>query len=277
MTARGKDLSRMFRPRSIAVIGASSNPQKLGYKLVENILDGGYTGDLYPVNVKGGKIICDIESLGSIDDLPDGVDLVIIGVPAKHVASSLELCGRKGIPFAVVISAGFSEIGRVEEEKELVDIARRYDMRILGPNVFGFIYTPASINAQFGPKEITAGNVGIISQSGVMGAAMAERMFQEGIGISALFATGNKADIGDEDLLDFLEEDEETHVVLMYIEGVKDGRRFLEAGRRLAKKKPLIILKSGRTKEGARAAKSHTAHLPAKIACSTASSGRWEH
>ena len=260
MTARGKDLSRMFQPRSIAVIGASSNPQKLGYKLVENILDGGYTGDLYPVNVKGGTIICDIESR-PIDDLPDGVDLVIIGVPAKHVASSLEMCGRKGIPFAVVISAGFSEIGRVEEEKELVDIARRYDMRILGPNVFGFIYTPASINAQFGPKEITAGNVGIISQSGVMGAAMAERMFQEGIGISALFATGNKADIGDEDLLDFLEEDEETHVVLMYIEGVKDGRRFLEAGRRLAKKKPLIILKSGRSKEGARAAKSHTASL----------------
>ncbi|MCK5772764.1 MAG: acetate--CoA ligase family protein [Thermoplasmata archaeon] len=260
MSERGEGLSGMFKPGSIAVIGASSNPDKLGFKLVDNIIGSGYTGKLYPVNVKGGSV-CGLNILVSIESLPDGVDLAIIAVPAKHVAGSLEMCGEKKIPYAVVISAGFSEIGRFEEEKELVDIARKHGMRILGPNVFGFIYTPASLNAQFGPREITRGHVGIISQSGVMGAAMAERMFHDGIGISAVIATGNKADIGDEDLLEFLCDDKDTRVVLMYVEGVKDGRGFLEAGKRLAKKKPLIILKSGRTREGARAAMSHTASL----------------
>ncbi|MFO8051129.1 MAG: acetate--CoA ligase family protein [Thermoplasmatota archaeon] len=256
----GSPLRALFRPRGIAVIGASPDTDKLGYKLVRNIKEGGYAGNIIPVNIKGGKVH-GLDSCRSIGEAEGRVDIAIICLPSHLVKGTLEEVGEKGIPFAVIISAGFGEIGNVEEEKELVECAERHRVRILGPNVFGLIYTPHSLNAQFGPDEIMEGRVAIITQSGALGAALMGKAFEEGIGVSGVVSTGNKADISDQELLDFFCSDPNTDAILMYIEGLKDGRRFIETVSRVSRTKPIIVVKSGTTEEGARAVRSHTASL----------------
>ena len=254
------DMDRFFSPRSIAVIGASSDPSKLGHKLMRNIIEGGYAGSVFPVNPRGGEIL-GRTAYGDIQDVPEVPDLAIIALPAAMANEAIDRCGRAGIPFGIVVSAGFGEAGNAEREEELVNTARRHGMRILGPNVFGFIYTPSSLNAQFGPSRVLPGRVAIITQSGALGASLMGKVVDEGIGVSGVVSTGNKADIDDVDLLSFFCSDLNTDVILMYIEGLKDGSRFLSIIRGLSRIKPIIVLKSGRTGEGARAVRSHTASL----------------
>ncbi|MDG6225394.1 MAG: acetate--CoA ligase family protein [Candidatus Thermoplasmatota archaeon] len=254
------DMDRFFSPRSIAVIGASSEPSKLGHKLMRNIIEGGFSGSVFPVNPRGGEIL-GRTAYADVLDLPDVPDLAIIALPAAMANEAIDRCGRAGIPFGIVVSAGFGEAGNAEGEEELVNTARRHGMRILGPNVFGFIYTPSSLNAQFGPSRVLPGRVAIITQSGALGASLMGKVFDEGIGVSGVVSTGNKADIDDVDLLSFFCSDPNTDAILMYIEGLKDGRRFQSVIDDLSRSKPIIVLKSGRTEEGARVVRSHTASL----------------
>ncbi|MEA3559310.1 MAG: CoA-binding protein, partial [Candidatus Thermoplasmatota archaeon] len=254
------DLTRFFNPRNVAVIGASSKKQKIGFKTFNNLYQGGFRGGMYPVNLDG-EDVCGQKGFKKLSDISVEIDLALICIPARFVKDSLAECGKKNIPFVVIITSGFKEIGNVELEEELIEVAKEYKIRILGPNVFGMVYTPANLNAQFGPENILPGNVAIITQSGSLGIALMDRVFQEGIGVSALTSVGNKADLSDEEILDFLCQDENTKIILMYIEGLKDGREFIRKVKEISRKKPVIILKSGRSKAGAKAVASHTASL----------------
>jgi acetyl-CoA synthetase (ADP-forming) len=253
-------LEKLFCPRSIAVIGASKNPKKIGYELVSNILSGGYEGRLYPVNPEGADVV-GLKSFTSVKLVPGEVDLAVIAVPAVYVDDVLEECGQKGIKAAVVISSGFREVGNIEQEQKILDVAKKHGIRMLGPNVFGIFYAPSRLNATFGLSRVFPGSIAFITQSGALGIAMMGWTNLYRIGVSAVVSMGNKADIEEADMLDYLADDERTKVVLSYIEGAKDGRRFLESLRRTTVKKPVVVLKSGRTAKGASAAASHTGSL----------------
>ncbi|RLF96831.1 acetyl CoA synthetase, partial [Thermococci archaeon] len=253
-------LEKLFIPQSIAVIGASSKKGKIGYAIMENIIKYGYKGKVYPVNIKE-KEIMGLKAYKSVLDVKGDIDLAIIAIPAKFVPSVVLECGKKGVKAIIIISSGFSEIGDSKTETMLVETAKKYGMRILGPNVFGVVYTPHSLNATFGPREILKGNIAFITQSGAIGIALMDKAKAENIGLSAVVSVGNKADIEDSDLLEFFSGDNNTKVILLYIEGLKSGRRFLESAAETSFRKPIIAIKSGRTKKGARAAASHTGSL----------------
>lgn len=254
------NLGVMFSPRSIAVIGASKNPKKIGYELVSNILAGGYEGRLYPVNPEGAEVM-GLKSYTSVKSIPGEVDLAVIAVPAAYVPDVLEECGEKGVKSALVISSGFREVGNIDLEDRIVGIARKYGMRMLGPNIFGLYYAPSKMNATFGLSRVFPGKIAFITQSGALGIAMMGWTNLYRIGVSAVVSMGNKADVEEADVLDYFSEDINTRAVLMYIEGAKDGRRLLESLRKTTLKKPVIVLKSGKTGAGASAASSHTGSL----------------
>lgn len=254
------ELEKLFCPRSVAVIGASKNPKKIGYELVSNILSGGYEGRLYPVNPEGADVV-GLKSFISVKLVPGDVDLAVIAVPAVYVADVMEECGQKGIKALIVISSGFREVGNIEQEQMILSIARKYGMRMLGPNVFGIYYAPSRLNATFGLSRVFPGNIAFVTQSGALGIAMMGWTNLYKIGVSAVVSMGNKADIDESDMLDYLAEDDKTKAVLIYIEGAKDGRRLLESLKNTTVKKPVVVLKSGRTEKGASAAASHTGSL----------------
>ncbi|MFW6375907.1 MAG: acetate--CoA ligase family protein [Thermoplasmatota archaeon] len=262
MATKNHDLQRLFNPRSVAVIGASRKEGKIGYTLVSNILDSGYEGVVYPVNPKGGEIL-GLDIYESIEDLPEDIDLdlAIIVVPAKIVKEVIHQCGEKGFKQAIVISSGFSEIGNVEEEEAIVEEAKKYGMRILGPNVFGLFSSAADLNATFGPSHIEKGGIALISQSGALGIAMIGKTAQEHLGLSAIVSVGNKADIDDMDLLNYFGEDDESKVIMIYMEGLQNGEKFLEKVEELPPDKPVVVIKSGRSEKGATAVASHTGSL----------------
>ncbi len=247
-----------FRPRSVAVIGASHHPGKIGYQILKNILSFGYSGKVYPVNPKGGEILGK-KVYKSVDEVPGDVDLAVVAVPAKFVPDVLEACGRKGVKGVAIISSGFREVGNEELEERIVSIAKKYGMRILGPNIFGVAYVPERLNATFGPEKIKKGKIALISQSGALGIALMGWTQTEEVGLSAIVSVGNKADVSDEDLLDFFAKDENTRVIVIYMEGVHDGRAFMDAVRR--NPKPIVVIKAGRSERGAKAASSHTGSL----------------
>ncbi len=254
------DIRYLFEPRSVAVIGASANPEKIGNVFIDNILASGYRGKVYPVNPSGGKIM-GLPVYKSLRDIPGEIDLACIVIGADMVFAAVKDCAAKGVKFAVVIAAGFSESGNAEEEREIVRYAAAHNLRILGPNVFGIYSSISPINATFGPKYITVGNVGIITQSGAIAVSMIGLTKKENIGISAIIPVGNKADIDEVDLLDYLLEHESTRVILLYIEGVRQGARFVEALKRATRIKPVIVIKAGKSPMGAIAAASHTGSL----------------
>lgn len=247
-----------FRPQSVAVIGASHSPSKIGHQILRNILSYGYKGKVYPVNPKGGEILGK-KVYKSVEEIPGDVDLAVVAVPAPLVPEVLESCGRKGVKGVAIISSGFREVGNRELEERVVEIARKHGMRVLGPNIFGVAYTPARLNATFGPENIQKGKIALISQSGALGIALMGWTQTEEIGLSAIVSVGNKADVSDEDLLDFFDSDPETRVIVIYMEGVHDGRAFMEAVRRNGK--PIVVIKAGRSERGAKAAASHTGSL----------------
>lgn len=254
------EIRSLFEPRSVAVIGASHDSAKIGYKILQNIVEGGYQGKIYPINPKGGEILGH-PVMPSMEAIEGEVDVAVTVVPEKYVFPSVEACAEKGVKHNMVITSGFSEVGNLEAERKLIDFARRNRMRILGPNIFGLYSATASLDATFGPGGIKPGHVAIITQSGALGLAMIGKTAVENIGISAMISVGNKADIDETDLLDYLIDHDQTKTILMYIEGVKNGDRLVEALKQVTQKKPVVVIKSGRSKRGAAAAASHTGSL----------------
>lgn len=269
-------LDPFFYPKAIAVIGASREENKPGHVifkiLLENRRRGILKAEVYPVNPRADEIL-GVPVYKSVSDLPPGVDLGVVVVPAKIVPRVLDEMGAKGIRAAIVISAGFSEIGRRDLEEELARTAKRHGIRVIGPNCIGIFSPWSGVDTVFLPyhkrlsdgRKILSmprpkpGHVALLSQSGAVGTAALDYMAGEGIGLSHFVSFGNKVDVDESELIDYLAEDERTRVILLYIENVKDGRRFLEAAARATVKKPVVALKAGRTKAGTRAAASHTA------------------
>ncbi len=260
----GAGLEAIFRPRSIAVIGASRDRTTVGGALFHNLLKHDFQGAVYPVNPKS-PVVQSVKAYPTVADLPEAVDLALIVVPGAFVNATLEECGRKGVRAAVVISAGFKEIGGegVERERQMVAIARRYGMRVVGPNCLGVLNTEAgvSMDATFAPPFPPPGPVAFSSQSGALGLAIIEYATTLNVGLSHFISVGNKADVSGNDLLEFWERDPGTRIILLYLESFGNPRRFLEIARRVGRTKPILAVKSGRTSAGIRAASSHTGSL----------------
>jgi acetyltransferase len=254
------DIDYLFEPRSVAVIGASQNTTKIGYRIVENIISCGYKGKIYPVNPKGGELLGN-KIYPDLSQIPGEVDLAVITIPAKLVFAAEKECAEKGVKHLAIITSGFSEVGNSEEERRIASYAREHGMRVLGPNIFGIYSAAASLDATFGPGGILPGHVAIVTQSGALGIAMIGKTAAESLGLSALVSVGNKSDIDESDLLEYLAHDKTTQVVLLYIEGVKGGDRLVDMLTKVTRKKHVIVIKSGRSKRGAMAAASHTGSL----------------
>jgi acetyl coenzyme A synthetase (ADP forming)-like protein len=261
-----KNIESIMSPRSVAVVGATNRPGSVGLAVFRNILDAGFEGVLYPVNLKA-KSIQSVKAYPKLMDIPDEVDLAVIIVPAEIVCSVMEEAGQKGVKGAIVISAGFREIGGrgVELEKCLKEVVRKYDIRLVGPNCLGVINNNEKVrmNASFATKMPKAGNLAFISQSGALCTAVLDYAEGRNIGFSKFVSFGNKADVNETDLLRYLKDDPNTEVILMYLEDITNGREFLETAREITWEahKPMLAIKSGRSAEGARAAASHTGAL----------------
>ncbi len=252
-------MEELFNPKNVAIVGASHNPDKIGHIVVKNIVESGYKGKIYPINPKGGKIL-GLKVYKSILEVEEKIDLAIIAVPAKIAVEIIEDVAKKS-KFIVVITSGFSEVGNIEGERKLVEKAKKHNSRILGPNVFGIYSAKPPINATFGPSKIKKGNIAVVSQSGALGIAMIGKTAEENIGLSAIVSIGNKADITEVEILSYLFSDDLTKVVFLYIEGLENGREFLEIIRKKPPNKSIVVLKAGRSKAGARAVASHTGSL----------------
>ncbi len=255
-----QDIKYLFAPRSVVVVGASSRVGKLGHTVVSNLVSSGYRGKIYPVNPSGGEIL-GISVYQNISSIPGEIDLAVIVIPAGAVFDAVKGCADKGARFTAIISSGFSEIGNAEEEIKIINYARQHNMRVLGPNIIGIYSSAACMNATFGPGGIPAGNVAIVTQSGALGVAMIGKTKVENIGLSAIVSLGNKVDVDEVDILNYLAADVNTKVVMMYIEGVTHGESLVEALKKTTKVKPVVVVKSGRSKRGAMAAASHTGSL----------------
>jgi acetyl coenzyme A synthetase (ADP forming)-like protein len=253
-------MTRLLRPRSIAVIGASAETGKIGNSIMRNLVQGGYQGKIFPVNPKTKEIL-GIRCHARVEEIEDEVDVAVFAIPAAAVPKALEEIGRKGIPTAVLIPSGFAETGRADLQEQIQAIARQWKIRFLGPNIYGYYYTPDRICATFCTPYDVAGPVALSSQSGGIGMAILGFARSARLGVSAIVGLGNKADVDEDDLLTFFEQDEATSCIAMHMEDLKDGRAFLEVARRVSPRKPVIVLKAGRTTAGARAARSHTGAL----------------
>lgn len=255
-------LDALFKPRSIAVVGASRKPGKIGYTILKNIIEYGYEGKVYPINPQATEVL-GLKAYPNVLDVPGDIDMAIISIPADKVLDVARECGEKGVKVLVVITAGFSETGNADAERKLVEIARKYGMRVLGPNIFGIAYTPAKLNATFGPTEIKEGSIAFISQSGALGIALMGWTVMEEIGLSALVSMGNMADIDVVEVSEYLADDDNTRVITIYLEGLKPGagKKFIEVMKKVSLKKPVIVIKAGRSRRGAAAASSHTGSL----------------
>ncbi|MBD3215525.1 MAG: CoA-binding protein [Candidatus Lokiarchaeota archaeon] len=254
------DISYFFNPKSIAVIGASETEGKVGNTVLQNIINSGYKGEIYPIN-PGHKRILDLKAYQSVLDVPDEIEIAIFVIPSKFVVDVAKECGEKGVKGLIIISAGFKEIGGegAEREEQLKQVSKEYDMRILGPNCLGFIGT--NYNGSFAVDTPKKGHIAMISQSGAMLTGMMDYSMEQSYGFYCNISLGNKADLGAVDFIEYLADDENAKVVLCYLESIKDGDRFLEVVPRASQKKPIIILKSGKSEAGARAASSHTGAL----------------
>ncbi|HEY4020810.1 MAG TPA: acetate--CoA ligase family protein, partial [Pseudonocardiaceae bacterium] len=253
-------MNRIMKPTAVAVIGASAETGKIGNSVMRNLVNGGYQGEIYPINPKADEIL-DRKVFRSITDVPGPVDVAIFAVPAKFVPQALEEAGQKGVAGAILIPSGFGETGNQELQDEVLAIARKHGVRILGPNIYGYYYTPESLSATFCTPYDVRGGVALSSQSGGIGMAILGFSRSTKMGVSAIVGVGNKADIDEDDLLTFFEHDDNTNLIAMHLEDLKDGRAFVNAAKRVSKRKPVIVLKAGRTEQGAKAASSHTGAL----------------
>ncbi len=254
------DISFFFDPKSIAVIGASEKEGKVGNTVLNNIINSGFKGRIFPINPKAGDM-CGLPCYKSVLDVNEDIDIAIFVIPGKFVNKAAEECGKKKVKGLIIISAGFKEVGGegVQREEELIAIGKKYGMRILGPNCLGLI--GLNYNGSFAAETPKKGEIAMISQSGAMLTGMMDYSLTQAFGFSCNISLGNKADLGAVDFIEYLADDDNTKVILCYLESIKDGERFLRVLPKATRKKPIIILKSGVSEAGARAASSHTGAL----------------
>ena len=251
-----------FKARSVTFIGASSDPAKWGFLTIKHLLDGGFRGNVYPVNPRGSEIL-GLKVFPTVTDLPETPDLAVIIVPPPAVPAVIKECIAKGIKAGIIITAGFAELGGTGSrlQEEIVELALSGDMIFTGPNCNGIMSPWNSQYIQFPSFFVPPGPLAVIAQSGNVVDALSRQILTHGFGCSACIASGNEAVLHSEDYLEYLADDPQTKVILSYIEGFKDGERFLKVAREVSKKKPIVMLKAGKTQAGARAAASHTAAL----------------
>ncbi len=256
------NLDAIFRPRSVAVIGASNTPGKVGYILTRNMIESGYSGTIWPINLRS-NLIQGLKAYKTITEIPVDVDLAVIAIPSSLVLQVAEECGEKGVKALIVISAGFKETGHEGAllEEQLIDIGRKYSMRIQGPNCLGLINTETNLNLSFAPAMPKLGKIGFISQSGALGTAVLDWVIQEDIGFHSFISLGNKGDLDEVDFIEAMAEDDDIKVILLYLESIEKGRRFLEVASNVVRRKPIVVLKGGTSSAGAKAAGSHTGAL----------------
>jgi acetyl coenzyme A synthetase (ADP forming)-like protein len=255
-------LRPFFAPAGVAVIGASKRRGSIGGELFRNIIGADFAGAAYPVN-RAGEAVAGVRGYRTIEEIPDPVDLAVICGPGAQVLESAEAALRKGVPALCVISAGFAEVGAegVERQKQLLSLVRAHGARLVGPNCLGIAVPALGLNATFAPRALPPGRIAFSSQSGALGLALLEKASERGLGFSAFVSIGNKADVSSNDLLEWWEEDEATDVVLLYLESFGNPEKFARVAARVARHKPVIALKAGTSRAGARAASSHTAAL----------------
>jgi acetyltransferase len=267
------NLDFIFYPKTIAVVGASHVEQKIGYVIFKNLLDNYKNGKVYPVNPNRKEILGQ-KCYPSVKDIPENsIDLVVVTIPAKEVPKIISECAASNVKSVLIISAGFKETGSegAKLEKEVIELARKANIRVIGPNCLGIINTSNKLNASFAPEMPLYGRVSFLSQSGALGDAIIDWSIEANFGIGKFVSLGNKADLKATDFLEYFGKDSETDIILGYIEDIRDGKRFIEVASNVAKKKPVIILKGGITEAGAKAAASHTGALTSsEIAFNTA-------
>jgi acetyl coenzyme A synthetase (ADP forming)-like protein len=261
-----RELDPLMRPDSVAVVGASRHPRTIGYQVLDNLLESGYSGTVYPVNPRA-RSVHSVRAYPSVSDLPETPEMAVIVVPKELVLQVVRECGEAGVRAVVVISAGFREVGEAgrERERELLEITREYGMRMVGPNCMGVINTAADVemNATFAPTRPPAGPIAFMSQSGAMGVSILDYAAEYGFGVSQFVSMGNKADVSGNDLLEYWRRDDGVGVILMYLENFGNPRNFKRIARETTREKPVVAVKAGRSKAGARAASSHTGALAA--------------
>ncbi|MFB9722518.1 bifunctional acetate--CoA ligase family protein/GNAT family N-acetyltransferase [Planobispora longispora] len=256
--AERASLTRLLSPRSVAVIGAGRDPAAIGHRVLRNLIDGGFTGPIHPVNPKTGQV-AGLTAHPSIREVPGPVDLAVVAVPAAHVLDVARDCAEAGVTGLVVLTSGFAESESPDAEKELLRICRRAGMRLVGPNCLGVAGTPAGLNATFLGQAPAPGRIGVMSQSGAVAAGLVDRLGALGLGVSSFVSVGNKADVSGNDLLEYWADDEATDVIALYLESFGNPRKFARIARRVGARKPILLIKSGRSASGDRAVRSHTA------------------
>lgn len=252
----------LFNPRGVAVIGASSTPGKVGFDVMRNLINGKFPGRLYPVNTNYNQLF-GYKCYTDVKDIDGPLDLAVFMIPPKFIPGVMEDLGKRGCDTAIVISAGFKEVGAegAAMERAMLEVAARYGMRILGPNCLGAINNSARLNASFSAGMPPEGNIGFISQSGALGTAILDWSYASNVGFSRFVSLGNKCDIDEVDMLEAMGKDKSTDVIVGYIEGTNRGREFMDTVLKITKKKPVILIKSGTSEAGARAASSHTGSI----------------
>lgn len=259
-----RNLEPMLKPKSVAIIGASRDPDKVGNIIMQNYFNAGYSGKMYLVN-KNAEEINGIKTYKSIMQIKQPVDLAVVAIPAKFVPEVIEECGKANVKSIIVVSGGFAEIGEIELQNKMVQIADKYNIPMLGPNCLGVMDPRSRVDTLFLPtyklSRASIGSVSFVAQSGAVGSTVLDLISGEGFGLSKFISYGNAAQIDEVDILNYLMHDDETKVVVMYIEGIKRGKEFIEIAKKITKIKPVVVLKAGRTEAGASAAKSHTASL----------------
>jgi len=257
-----KKLNKIFNPKSIAIIGANSREDSVGRGLVKNALEGRNLRKIFCIN-PFEKEVLGIKCLSKITEVKENVDLAIIAVKAKIVPKIVKECCRKRVGGMIIISAGFGEIGKEGKkiENEIVKIVRRAKIPLIGPNTLGIIRPSIKLNASFAPATPKSGNIAFLSQSGALLDSIIDKSLNENYGFSTIISLGNQSDLTISDFLEFLENDKETKVIAVYLEGIRNGRRFLKVAKRVSKKKPIIIIKAGRTEKGKKAVSTHTGSL----------------
>lgn len=253
-------MGAIFNPGSIAIIGASRSRGKIGNEILRNLIYGGYEGAMYPINPKAEKVL-GLKAYPSVASVPGAIDLAVVAIPADLVPGVVRECVEKGVKCLIITTSGFGEVGRGDLEEALKALVEGRGTRIIGPNTVGMVNTRIDLNASFFPAAPLKGGIAFITQSGALGGALVDWTRKEGLGMSKIVSLGNKCDVDDADLLDYFEGDGETEVIAMYIESLKEGRRFMEVAKRVSRRKPIIALKAGRSEAGGRAVYSHTGSM----------------
>jgi acetyltransferase len=268
-----ESIANFFKPASVALFGASTKKGKVGNIVLNNLIygskvnadkavAGGFKGDIFPINPKETEIL-GLKTYKTLGEIPKKVDMAVICIPPQHVKGVIEDCGKNGVRSVVIITAGFSEVGGEggSTEKEILDIAKKYDIRIIGPNCLGVISTYADLNATFGEAVPARGPISFVSQSGALCTSVIQYSFEEYLGFSNFVSIGNKSDVDDADLIDYFHEDPNTKCIMLYIESLKNAREFFHKARKVVRDKPIVAFKSGFTEEGAKATSSHTGSI----------------